>query len=50
MRYLVFGDVHANLLALDAVLEAGKARGVEAYFSSAISSGTARIRWGAWSG
>jgi predicted phosphodiesterase len=31
MRYLVFGDVHANLLALDAVLEAGRARGAEAY-------------------
>ncbi|HVM63128.1 MAG TPA: metallophosphoesterase family protein [Verrucomicrobiae bacterium] len=31
MRYLVFGDVHANLLALDAVLAAGKERGVEAY-------------------
>ena len=31
MRYLVFGDVHANLLALDAVLAAGRARGAEAY-------------------
>src|ERR1041385_26337 len=31
MRYLVFGDVHANVLALDAVLEAGRARGVETY-------------------
>jgi predicted phosphodiesterase len=31
MRYLVFGDVHANLLALDAVLAAGQARGAEAY-------------------
>jgi len=31
MRYLVFGDVHANLLALDAVLTAGRERGVEAY-------------------
>ena len=31
MRYLVFGDVHGNVLALDAVLEAGRARGVEAY-------------------
>lgn len=31
MRYLVFGDIHANVLALDAVLEAGRARGVETY-------------------
>jgi len=31
MRYLVFGDVHANVLALDKVLEAGQARGVETY-------------------
>lgn len=31
MRYLVFGDVHGNLLALDAVLKAGRARGVETY-------------------
>ncbi len=31
MRYLVFGDVHGNLVALDAVLEAGRARGAEAY-------------------
>src|ERR1017187_3813182 len=31
MRYLLFGDVHANVLALDAVLEAGRARGVETY-------------------
>ncbi len=31
MRYLVFGDVHANLLALDAVLAAGGARGAEAF-------------------
>lgn len=31
MRYLVFGDVHANLMALDAVLEAGRARGIDAY-------------------
>ncbi|HUJ10197.1 MAG TPA: metallophosphoesterase family protein [Verrucomicrobiae bacterium] len=31
MRYLVFGDVHANLTALDAVLAAGRARGVETY-------------------
>jgi len=31
MRYLVFGDVHANVLALDTVLEAGRARGVETY-------------------
>ncbi len=31
MRYLVFGDVHGNVVALDAVLEAGRARGVEAY-------------------
>jgi predicted phosphodiesterase len=31
MRYLVFGDVHANLTALDAVLAAGAKRGVEGY-------------------
>ena len=31
MRYLVFGDVHANLTALDTVLAAGRARGVEGY-------------------
>jgi predicted phosphodiesterase len=31
MRYLVFGDVHANLLALDVVLAAGVAHEVEAY-------------------
>ncbi len=31
MRYLVFGDVHGNLPALEAVLAAGQARGVEAY-------------------
>ena len=31
MRYLVFGDVHGNIDALDAVLAAGYARGVEAY-------------------
>ena len=31
MRYLVFGDVHGNLVALDAVLEAGRARGAEGY-------------------
>jgi predicted phosphodiesterase len=31
MRYLVFGDVHGNLPALDTVLTAGRARGVEAY-------------------
>src|ERR1017187_2227183 len=31
MRYLVFGDVHGNLLALDRVLEAGRARGTEGY-------------------
>jgi predicted phosphodiesterase len=31
MRYLVFGDVHANLEALDAVLAAGKQRGVGGY-------------------
>jgi predicted phosphodiesterase len=32
MRYLVFGDVHGNLMALDAVLEAGRARGIDGYF------------------
>lgn len=32
MRYLVFGDVHGNIAALDAVLEAGRARGVDGYF------------------
>jgi predicted phosphodiesterase len=31
MRYLVLGDIHGNLVALDAVLEAGRARGVEGY-------------------
>jgi predicted phosphodiesterase len=31
MRYLVFGDVHGNLVALEAVLAAAQARGVEAY-------------------
>jgi predicted phosphodiesterase len=31
MRYLVFGDVHGNALALDTVLEAGRARGAEGY-------------------
>lgn len=31
MRYLVFGDVHGNVLALDTVLEAGRARGAEGY-------------------
>lgn len=31
MRYLVFGDVHANLAALDTVLVAGRVRGVETY-------------------
>ena len=31
MRYLVFGDVHGNLAALEAVLTAGRARGVETY-------------------
>ena len=31
MRYLVFGDVHGNVLALDAVLAAGQARGAETY-------------------
>ena len=31
MRYLVFGDVHANLDALDVVLEEGRRRGVEAW-------------------
>src|SRR5260221_14774469 len=31
MRYLVFGDVHGNLVALDTVLEAGRARGAEGY-------------------
>jgi len=31
MRYLVFGDVHGNLTALDAVLAAGRKRGAEAY-------------------
>ena len=31
MRYLVFGDVHGNLVALDAVLAAGRARGAETY-------------------
>ena len=30
MKYLVFGDVHANLDALDVVLEEGRRRGVEA--------------------
>jgi predicted phosphodiesterase len=31
MRYLVFGDVHGNLDALEAVLREGQARGAEAY-------------------
>jgi predicted phosphodiesterase len=31
VRYLVFGDVHANLTALDAVLAAGRKRGAEGY-------------------
>jgi predicted phosphodiesterase len=31
VRYLIFGDVHANLAALDTVLAAGRARGVETY-------------------
>ncbi len=31
MRYLVFGDVHGNLAALDAVLAAGRKRGAEGY-------------------
>jgi len=31
MRYLVFGDVHANLAALDAVLSAADRLGVDAY-------------------
>ena len=31
MKYLIFGDVHGNLMALEAVLEAGKTRGVDAY-------------------
>ena len=31
MRYLVFGDVHGNLLALDAILKAGQERGAETY-------------------
>ena len=31
MRYLVFGDVHGNLAALDTVLAAGRQRGVETY-------------------
>ena len=31
MRYLVFGDVHANLTALDVVLAASRERGVEGY-------------------
>jgi len=31
MRYLVFGDVHANLTALDRVLAAGRERGAEGY-------------------
>jgi predicted phosphodiesterase len=31
MRYLVFGDVHGNIDALDTVLAAGNARGAEAY-------------------
>src|SRR5580693_5969847 len=31
MRYLVFGDVHGNLVALEAVLAAARARGAEAY-------------------
>jgi predicted phosphodiesterase len=31
MRYLVFGDVHANVLALDTVLAAAHARGADAF-------------------
>ena len=31
MRYLIFGDVHGNLPALDAVLAAGQAREIETY-------------------
>lgn len=31
MRYLVFGDVHGNVDALDAVLAAGRTRGVNGY-------------------
>jgi predicted phosphodiesterase len=31
MRYMIFGDVHANLDALDAALAAGQSRDVEAY-------------------
>jgi len=31
VRYLVFGDVHGNLMALEAVLAMGQARGAEAY-------------------
>ncbi len=31
MRYLVFGDVHGNIDALDTVLDAAKALGVEGY-------------------
>jgi predicted phosphodiesterase len=31
MKYLLFGDVHGNLMALEAVLAAGQAREVEAY-------------------
>jgi predicted phosphodiesterase len=31
MRYMIFGDVHANLDALDAALADGQARGVQAY-------------------
>lgn len=32
MRYLVFGDVHANLAALDAVMNDAESRGVDGYF------------------
>jgi predicted phosphodiesterase len=31
MKYLIFGDIHGNLMALDAVLAAAQARSVEAY-------------------
>jgi predicted phosphodiesterase len=31
MRYLLFGDVHGNLVALEAVLAAGQARGAECF-------------------
>ncbi|MEI6083610.1 MAG: metallophosphoesterase [Verrucomicrobiota bacterium] len=32
MRYLVFGDVHGNLAALDAVLNDAQTRGIDGYF------------------